>query len=464
MSRQTKRQKHQLELAFGGEATGEALSTSAGGTEVLSAASVPESPAALVGPMMERIVARDNLKKALAQVRRNKGAPGVDGMTVDDLAAHLKDHWPEIRVQLLNGTYQPQPVRRVDIPKASGGTRGLGIPSVLDRFLQQAVMQVLQEDWDPTFSPSSYGFRPGRSAHQAVAAAQQFIADGCHTVVDLDLEKFFDRVNHDILMGLVAKRVQDRSLLRLIRRYLTAGVLVGGMVDPMDEGVPQGGPLSPLLSNLMLDVLDKELERRGHRFARYADDCNIYVRSPRAGERVMASVTRFLERRLKLRVNTAKSAVAPPTERKFLGFSFLSLGRPRRCIAPQALARFKQRVRELTSRTGGRSLAQVIPRLSRYLIGWRGYFGFCETPTELRSLDRWIRRRLRAIVWKQWKYGTTRFAELRRRGIRKELAAKAAGSPHGVWRLSQSPALSMAFPNVFFRDHGLASVYVRPVE
>ncbi|MER8969140.1 group II intron reverse transcriptase/maturase [Mesorhizobium sp. M0808] len=461
MSRQTKRQKHQLELAFDGEAKGEALSTSAGGAEVLSAAPVPESPAALVGPMMERIVARDNLKKALAQVRRNKGAPGVDGMTVDDLAAHLKDHWPEIRAQLLNGTYQPQSVRRVDIPKASGGTRGLGIPSVLDRFLQQAVMQVLQEDWDPTFSPSSYGFRPGRSAHQAVAAAQQFIADGCHTVVDLDLEKFFDRVNHDILMGLVAKRVQDRSLLRLIRRYLTAGVLVGGMVDPTDEGVPQGGPLSPLLSNLMLDVLDKELERRGHRFARYADDCNIYVRSPRAGERVMASVTRFLERRLKLRVNTAKSAVASPTERKF---PRLQLFKPRPCIAPQALARFKQQVRELTSRTSGRSLAQVIPRLSRYLIGWRGYFGFCETRTELRSLDRWIRRRLRAIVWKQWKYGTTRFAELRRRSIRKELAAKAAGSPHGVWRLSQSPALSMAFPNAFFRDHGLASVYVRPVE
>jgi RNA-directed DNA polymerase len=383
--------------------------------------------------MMERIVARDNLKKALAQVRRNKGAPGVDGMTVDDLAAHLKDHWPEIRAQLLNGTYQPQPVRRVDIPKASGGTRGLGIPSVLDRFLQQAVMQVLQEDWDPTFSPSSYGFRPGRSAHQAVAAAQQFIADGCHTVVDLDLEKFFDRVNHDILMGLVAKRVQDRHLLRLIRRYLTAGVLVGGMVDPMDEGVPQGGPLSPLLSNLMLDVLDKELERRGHRFARYADDCNIYVRSPRAGERVMASLTRFLERRLKLRVNTAKSAVASPTERKFLGFSFMNQGRLRRSIAPQALVRFRQRVRELTPRTGGRSLAQIALALSRYLNGWRGYFGFCETPGILRGLDKWVRRRLRAIAWKQWKYGTNRFAELRRLGVGKDLAAKAAGSPHGPW-------------------------------
>jgi RNA-directed DNA polymerase len=443
---------------------GEAPSLLAGGAEVSPAAPAPESPAAPVGLMMERIVARDNLKKALAQVRRNKGAPGVDGMTVDNLAAHLRDHWPEIRVQLLNGTYKPQPVRRVDIPKASGGTRGLGIPTVLDRFIQQAVMQVLQEEWDPTFSPSSYGFRPGRSAHQAVAAAQQFIADGCHIVVDLDLEKFFDRVNHDILMGLVAKRVQDQHLLRLIRRYLTAGVFVGGMVDPMDEGTPQGGPLSPLLSNLMLDVLDKELERRGHRFARYADDCNIYVRSQRAGERVMASVTQFLERRLKLTVNKGKSAVASPTERKFLGFSFLDLDRYRRCIAPQALARFKQRVRELTSRTGGRSLEQVIPELSRYLTGWRGYFGFCETPGVLRLLDKWIRRRLRAVVWKQWKYGRNRFAELRRRDIGKGLAAKAAGSPHGVWRLSNSPALTFAFPNAFFKDLGLGTIYVKPAE
>src|SRR5215212_7775148 len=379
------RQKIQLELAFAAAATGEARSQAAQGTEALAATPGRESLTAL-GPLMEAIVERDNLKKALAQVRRNKGAPGVDGMTVDDLAAHLTDHWPKIRAQLLQGTYQPQPVRRGDIPKASGGTRALGIPTVLDRFIQQAVMQVLQEDGDPTFSPSSYGFRPGRSAHQAVAAAQQFIADGCHTVVDLDLEKFFDRVNHDILMGLVAKRVQDRHLLRLIRRYLTAGVLVGGMVDPMDEGVPQGGPLSPLLSNLMLDVLDKELERRGHQFARYADDCNIYVRSHRAGERVMASVTRFLERRLKLTVNEAKSAVASPTERKFLGFSFLDRGRIRRCVAPQALARFKQRVRELTRRSCGRSLAQITPELSRYLIGWRGYFGFCETPGLLREL------------------------------------------------------------------------------
>jgi RNA-directed DNA polymerase len=355
-------------------------------------------------------------------------------------------------------------VRRVEIPKASGGTRALGIPTVLDRFIQQAVMQVLQEDWDPTFSASSYGFRPGRSAHQAVAAAQQFIADGCRIVVDIDLEKFFDRVSHDILMGLVAKRVQDRHLLRLIRRYLTAGVLVGGMVDPMDEGVPQGGPLSPLLSNLMLDVLDKELERRGHQFARYADDCNVYVRSHRAGERVMASVTRFLERRLKLTVNEAKSAVACPHQRKFLGFSFFYRKGPKRRVAPQTLSRFKQRVRELTRRSGGRSLAQIVPELSRYLMGWRGYYGFCETPGLLRELDAWVRRRLRAIVWKQWKYGPNRFAELRQRGIGKDLAAQTAGSPHGPWRLSNSPALSMAFSNAFFRGLGLISVYTQPAE
>jgi RNA-directed DNA polymerase len=461
LSRQTTRQKTQLELALGQETTGEARNDPDRGAEVTPAATDTESPAILVGSFMERIVARDNLKKALAQVRRNKGAPGVDGMTVDDLAAHLKDHWPEIKAQLLHGTYQPQPVRRVEIPKASGGTRALGIPTVLDRFIQQAVMQVLQEDWDPTFSPSSYGFRPGRSAHQAVAAAQQFIADGCHIVVDLDLEKFFDRVSHDTLMGLVAKRVQDRPLLGLIRRYLTAGVLVGGLVDPMDEGVPQGGPLSPLLSNLMLD---KELERRGHRFARYADDCNIYVRTHRAGERVMASITRFLERRLKLKVNKAKSAVAHPHQRKFLGFSFFYRKGPKRRVAPQALLRFKQRVRELTRRSCGRSLAQIVPELTRYLIGWRGYFGFCETPLTLRDLDAWVRRRLRAIAWAQWKYGPNRFAELRRLGVGKDLAAQTAGSPHGVWRISNSPALSMAFPNAYFRGLGLASIYVKPVE
>lgn len=407
---------------------------------------------------METIVERDNLRKALRQVKRNKGAPGIDAMSVDALAPYLKDHWPTIRAQLLDGSYRPQPVRRVEIPKASGGLRALGIPTVLDRFIQQAVMQVLQADWDGTFSASSYGFRPGRSAHQAVAAAQALIASGHRIVVDLDIEKFFDRVNHDILMGLVAKRVSDRRVLGLIRGFLTSGVLVGGLVDPVDEGTPQGGPLSPLLSNLMLNELDRELEARGHRFVRYADDCNIYVRSRRAGERVMAGVERFLARRLKLRINGEKSAVAAPHRRKFLGFSFTAGPTPKRRIAPQALARFKERVRVLTRRTRGASLAQVTKELSRYLVGWRGYFGFCETPSVLRSLDGWARRRLRSLVWKQWTRGKTRFAELRRRDVEHNLAAQTAGSPHGPWRISQSPALTIALSNKFLAQLGLASV------
>ena len=291
-----------------------------------------------------------------------------------------------------------------------------------------------------------------------MARAQEYIASGYRIVVDLDLEKFFDRVNHDVLRGLVAKRVTDTRLLRLIRGYVTAGVLEGGLVGPRDEGVPQGGPLSPLLSNLMLDGLDRELERRGHRFVRYADDCNIYVRSQRAGERVMASVTGFLERRLKLKVNAEKSAVAPPSRRKFLGFSFTAAAQPRRRIAPQALARFKGRVRELTRRTSGRALAQIVEELSRYLMGWRAYFGFCETPSVLRGLDQWVRRRLRAMTWKQWRRGRTRFAALRRRGIGRDLAAQTAGSPHGPWRLSNSPALTIAMPNAFFAALGLPSM------
>jgi RNA-directed DNA polymerase len=450
------RQKIQLELAFAAVVTGEAPSQAAQGTEALAATPDRESLAAL-GPSMEAIVDRDNLKKALAQVRRNKGAPGVDGMTVDDLAPYLKDHWPEIRTQLLEGTYRPLPVRRVEIPKATGGLRPLGIPTVLDRFIQQAVLQALQAAWDRSFSDHSHGFRPGRSAQGAVRAAQAYIAAGDRYVVDIDIEKFFDRVNHDVLMGLVAKRVSDRRILRLIRGFLTAGVLADGLVGPTDEGTPQGGPLSPLLSNLMLDELDRELERRGHRFVRYADDCNIYVRSRRAGERVMASVAGFLARRLKLRLNQAKSAVAVPWQRKFLGFSFTS-GTPRRRIAPQALARFKSRVRELTRRTRGASLKQIIGEVSRYLVGWRGYFGICQTPSVLRGLDQWVRRRLRCIAWKQWKRGRTRFAELRRRGVGKDLAAQTAGSSHGPWRLSNSPALAIALPNAFLSALGLASL------
>jgi RNA-directed DNA polymerase len=451
------RQKNQIHLDLGTGATGEARSAAAQEVEVCAAGAEIERPAA-GGPSMEAIVECENLKKALAQVKRNKGAAGIDGMTVDDLGPYLKEHWPAIRARLLEDTYKPQPVRRVEIPKASGGKRLLGIPTVLDRFIQQAVLQVLQADWDRSFSEASFGFRPGRSAHQAVARAQALIASGHDWVVDIDLEKFFDRVNHDILMGLIAKRVTDKRILRLIRGFLTAGVLEGGLVGPTEEGTPQGGPLSPLLSNLMLDVLDQELEKRGHHFVRYADDCNIYVRSQKAGERVMAGIEKFLAKRLKLKLNKAKSAVAKPKVRKFLGFSFTGGRQPRRRIAPQAVARLKARVRGLTRRTCGKSLSQVIDELCVYLIGWRGYFGFCETPSVLQELDQWIRRRLRAIAWKQWKRGPNRFARLRRRGVGRDSAARTAGSPHGPWRLSSSPALASALPNAFLASLGLVTL------
>ena len=443
------RQNNQVELNLGRDATGEARSVPSQESEAHAARTDIESRMA-IGPSMEAVVERNNLLKALARVEANKGAAGIDGMSFEDLRPYLKEHWLAIRAQLLDGTYEPQPVRRVEIPKATGGMRPLGIPTVLDRFIQQAVMQVLQRDWDRTFSEHSFGFRPRRSAHQAVAQAQAYIASGYNVVVDIDLERFFDRVNHDKLMGLVAQRVADKRILKLIRAFLTAGVLTGGLVSPTEEGTPQGGPLSPLLSNLMLDVLDKELEKRGHRFVRYADDCNIYVRSRRAGERVMASIEQFLTKRLKLKVNKAKSAVAKPKARKFLGFSFTNERQPRRRIAPQAIARLKAKVRGLTRRTCGKSLSQVAKELSCYLIGWRAYFGFCETPSVLRRLDQWIRRRLRAIAWKQWKRGRTRYTRLRRRGVEGALAARTAGSSHGTWRLSHSPALAIALPTAFF--------------
>src|SRR6516225_428636 len=335
-----KRQKNQLVLAFREESRSEAPTASLEGTESLTAKRKAESPA--IGErLMEEVCEQDNCKRALARVRANKGSPGVDGISVHDLPGHLQQHWPAIREQLLSGTYTPQSVRRVEIPKPDGGVRKLGIPTVLDRFIQQAVMQVLQRRWDSTFSDYSYGFRPGRSAHQAVAQAQQYIAKGYSWVIDLDLEKFFDRVNHDKLMGRVAKRVEDKRLLKLIRAFLNAGVMENGLVSPSVEGTPQGGPLSPLLSNLVLDEFDRELERPGHRFVRYADDCNIYVRSERAGQRVMESITQFITQKLKLKVNEAKSAVARPQERKFLGFSFTAGPEVKRTIAPKALDRFK---------------------------------------------------------------------------------------------------------------------------
>ena len=455
-----KNRPEQGELAFPTGSRSEAPKTDGKGTETLMAKRRPESLAE-TERLMEEVCEWENCKQALQRVKANKGSPGVDGMTVEELPDYLKQHGPEIGEQLRNGTYQPQPVRRVKIPKPDGGVRNLGIPSALDRFVQQAVLQVLQKRWDPTFSEHSHGFRPGHSARQAVCEAQQYIAEGHRWVVDLDLEKFFDRVNHDRLLAAVAERVADKRMLKLIRAFLEAGVMEDGLVSPVDEGTPQGGPLSPLLSNLVLDELDRELERRGHRFVRYADDSNIYVGSERAGLRVMESVTRFLTHRLKLKVNQAKSAVARPGQRKFLGFSFTGEREPRRRIAPKAIARFKERIRERTRRTRGISLAQMVNEITTYLRGWLGYFGDCQTPSVLQSLESWLRRRLRSVVWKQWKRGRTRFRELRKRGISKDLAATTAGSPHGPWRIANSPALSIALPNAYFAGLGLPPMAVR---
>jgi RNA-directed DNA polymerase len=455
-----KRQNNQLMLAFAREYRGEAPNDPGGGTESFTAKRGTESPA-IGEQLMEEVCGRENCKQALARVKANKGSDGVDGMTVQQLPEYLKQQWPGIREQLLSGTYKPQPIKRVEIPKPDGGIRKLGIPTVLDRFIQQAVMQVLQRRWDRTFSEHSYGFRPGRSAHQAVEQAQKYIAEGYRWVVDLDLEKFFDRVNHDRLMAKIAERVGDKRMLKLIRAFLTAGVLEDGLVNPVDEGTPQGGPLSPLLSNIVLDEFDRELEQRGLRFTRYADDSNIYVRSKRAGERVMESVTRFITTKLKLKVNDQKSAVARPWERKFLGFSFTRAVMPKRRIAPKAVDRFKERVRELTSRTRGVSVERMAEELARYLRGWLGYFGKCETPSVLEGLEQWLRRRLRSAIWRQWKLGSTKFAELRKRSVSRDLAAKAAGSGHGPWRLADSPGLHIALPNVYFDSLGIPRLTVR---
>ena len=451
-----KRQHIQLELDFSFTRSGEACGTGRGETESPLAAHDTESPAN-ANRLMEEVCERDNLKEALRQVKANKGSAGIDRMTVGQLPDYLKQHWPAIREQLLNGTYEPQPVRRVEIPKPDGGVRKLGIPSVLDRFIQQAVMQVLQRRWDRTFSQHSYGFRPGRSAHQAVAQAQQYIAEGYGWCIDFDLEKFFDRVNHDKLMGQVAKRVEDKRLLKLIRAFLNAGVMENGLVSPSVEGTPQGGPLSPLLSNLVLDELDRELERRGLRFVRYADDCNIYVGSERAGRRVMESVTRFITQKLKLNVNETKSAVARPAERKFLGFSFTDGSEVKRVIAPKALERFKKRIREITCRAKSVSLEATMAELVPYLRGWRGYFGFCETPEVLIGLIRWVRLRLRAALWRQWKTPRRRRAALLELGVRPRLASNTAGSSLGPWYLARAKALSVGLSNAYFQSLGLPS-------
>jgi RNA-directed DNA polymerase len=452
-----KQQKTQLKLPLGPGDGGEASRIEPRGTELSRAEGEPQSPAGTRN-LIEEMLEPANWQEAVKRVIQNKGAAGVDGMTVGRLPRYLERHGEEVHRQLLEGRYQPQPLRTVQLPKPTGGTRLLGISTVLDRCVEQALLQVLQKRWDPTFSEHSYGFRPGRSAHQAIAQAQLYIEEGYNVVVDFDLEKFFDRVNHDRLMGEVAKRVEDKRVLKLIRAFLNAGRLRDGLLEATEEGVPQGSPISPLLSNLVLDELDRELQKRGLRFVRYADDCNVYVRSERAAQRVMHSLKDFISRRLKLKVNDSKSAVDKPSNRKFLGFSFTPGKRPKRRIAQPALDKFKHHLRCLTRRRRGVSFPNVIKDLKEYMQGWIGYFGFTQTYSYLKTLDGWVRRRLRSFLWKQWKTGRKRYAELRKRGVTHTPAKDAAGSSRGPWRLSAIQAVQMALPNSFFALAGLPSL------
>ena len=408
---------------------------------------------------MEQVAEPANLNAAWKRVRGNGGAPGIDGITVEAFLEHAKPRAEALRRELLEGSYRPSPLRRVEIPKSSGsGKRKLSIPTVQDRVVQQAILQVVQPILDPSFSEHSYGFRPGRSAHQAVATAQAYIQQGYDWVVDLDLEAFFDRVNHDRLMSRLGQRIADKRMRWIIRRFLQAGVLEEGLLQPTTEGTPQGGPLSPVLSNLVLDELDKELERRGLRFVRYADDANVYLRSERAATNAFENVIGFVEGTLKLKVNRAKSAVARPWERKFLGFSFTGSKDTKRRVAPKALAKAKAHIRKLT-RKGRANFEAIMAALRRYLTGWLGYFRFCQTPSVLSALAQWTRRRLRCLIWKQWKSGATRFTELVKRGAPRELAAKLAGSSDGPWHLSLTPLLSQIFPVAWFAAHGLPSFH-----
>jgi RNA-directed DNA polymerase len=412
--------------------------------------------------LMEQVVERSNLARALKRVRQNQGSAGVDGMTVDELGSYLRDVWPRIREELLTGRYQPSVVRQHAIPKSDGRMRTLGIPTVLDRFIQQAILQVLQPQFDPTFSESSYGFRPGRRAHDAVCQAQRSVQSGRRWVVDVDLAAFFDRVNHDVLMGKLNHRITDRRVLALIRRYLEAGMMANGVVHDRYEGTPQGGPLSPLLANVLLDEVDKELERRGHRFVRYADDCNVYVRSQRAGERVMEALV-GLYAKLKLQVNSEKSAVARVWDRQFLGFSFwVAPGRVvKRRVAPKALSKRKDRIREITTGSGGRSVEQVVTTLRSYLIGWRSYFRLADTPRVFAEVEQWLHRRLRVLHVKHWKHGSTVYRELRRRGVSEPVAAMAARFTSNWWRVAGHAALHLALPTSYFDQLGVPRLLLR---
>lgn len=448
-ARRQKSAQAELPLEYRGEASEDRRSG-----EALTAASGEER--SRTDRLMEEVVGRDNVTKALKRVKRNKGSPGIDGMSVEELPGHLREHWEELRERLLSGTYQPQAVKRQEIPKQDGGTRTLGIPCVLDRFIQQAILQVLQPRFDPTFSEHSHGFRPGRRAHDAVVAAQKFVQAGRRWVVDVDLEQFFDRVNHDVLMGRLDKRIEDKRMLGLIRRYLEVGMMSGGVVTQRQEGTPQGGPLSPLLANVLLDEVDKELEKRGHAFARYADDCNVYVRSRRAGERVMESLRR-LYAGLRLRVNETKSAVARVWYRKFLGYSFWVAkgGGISRRVAPKTLEAMKSRVKRITSRNGGRSLKSMTAELRSYLTGWKEYFRLAQTPGVFGDLDKWVRRRLRAVHLKQWKRPTTVYRELRARKVPERDAKGAAEHHRRWWRTSAHKGLHIALPSRYFDELGV---------
>jgi group II intron reverse transcriptase/maturase len=411
--------------------------------------------------LMEKVVERKNLIDALKRVRQNKGAPGIDGMKVEELLPYLNKHWSTIKEELLLGTYSPKPVRRSEIQKPDGGVRLLGIPTVLDRFIQQAVQQVLTPIYDPMFSQNSYGFRPERGAKMAVNKAREYLKDGNEFVVDTDLEKFFDRVNHDILIGLIAKRIEDKRIIKLIRKYLQAGVMINGCCIASEKGTPQGGPISPLLSNIMLDVLDKELERRGHKFVRYADDCNIYVRSRRAGTRVMESVKNFLNKKLKLMVNEKKSAVDLATRRKILGFSFVSGEQIKVRLAEQTIEKLKNKIRELTRRSNGQSMDQRLEKLNAYLKGWMGYFSLAETPSVFNRIDGWIRRRLRMCLWKQWKTWKSRLRNLRRLEIKRSSATDIALSSKGCWRIALTPQMHRALGLAYWQEQGLVSLFKR---